>query len=293
MKKLLARIRNKKLKGNISLLVILILLASSVISLLSINQIQRLLTYWNMTFNYFRAFYLAKAWMELWLTEVYNSWDGFTHSISGDNRIIQDNLVWIYTWFDPYFKMSITWEFLYLTDDIRESNECKEENKIKLATWAWIMLSLFSDDNGKEGLHTILSDNVGNKKLQNIGDLSLEWSVTELTFAFFTYKYYPEIKDYVMEDIIVRTWNNLKAFLSTEEVSSLITNDNNVKEYLTIKNSWDQPVEFCVTMDNKPIPYSNFLVTVFWHYGDMEVWIQSIIKKWVPDWTLNVLDNVP
>ncbi len=293
MKKLLARIRNKKLKGNISLLVILILLASSVISLLSINQIQRLLTYWNMTFNYFRAFYLAKAWMELWLTEVYNSWDGFTHSISGDNGIIQDNLVWIYTWFDPYFKMSITWEFLYLTDDIRESNECKEENKIKLATWAWIMLSLFSDDNGKEGLHTILSDNVGNKKLQNIGDLSLEWNVTELTFAFFTYKYYsdPEIKDYVMEDIIVRTWNNLKTFLSTEEVSSLITNDNNVKEYLTIKNSWDQPVEFCVTMDNKPIPYSNFLVTVFWHYGDMEVWIQSIIKKWVPDWTLNVLDK--
>ena len=89
MKRLISKIKYKRLKGNISLLVILILLASSVISLLSINQIQRLLTYWNMTFNYFRAFYLAKAWTELWLTEVYNSGDGFNHSISGDNLIIQ------------------------------------------------------------------------------------------------------------------------------------------------------------------------------------------------------------
>jgi len=61
MKNFIAKIRNRRLKGNVSLLVIFILLASSVIALLSINQIQRLLTYGNMTFNYFRAFYLAKA----------------------------------------------------------------------------------------------------------------------------------------------------------------------------------------------------------------------------------------
>jgi ABC-type microcin C transport system permease subunit YejE len=72
MKIRMSKIRNKRLKGNISLLVILILLASSVIALLSINQIQRLISYGNMTFNYFRAFYLAKAGTELGLTEVYN-----------------------------------------------------------------------------------------------------------------------------------------------------------------------------------------------------------------------------
>ena len=41
------------------------------------------------------------------------------------------------------------------------------------------------------------------------------------------------------------------------------------------------------------IPYSNFLITVFWYYGDMEVGLQSVVKKWVPDWTLNVLDENP
>ena len=147
MKKFISKIRNKRLKGNVSLLIIFILLASSVIALLSINQIQRLLTYWNMTFNYFRAFYLAKAGTELWLTEVYNSWDGFNDEILGGSSIVQDNLVWIYSGFNPYFTMNISWNFQYLTDDVRYTNNCDDDNnKITLGTWEWIMLSLFRDN---------------------------------------------------------------------------------------------------------------------------------------------------
>lgn len=291
MKKLLAKLRNKRLKGNISLLVILILLASSVISLLSINQIQRLLTYGNMTFNYFRAFYIAKAGTELWLTEVYNSGDGFTHSLSGDNPIIQNNLVWIYTGFNPYFSMNITWRFNVLTDDIRESDKCSEGNKIKLATWAGIMLSLFSDDT--EGLNNILSDGKHLTILSNYNSLSLWSSDSELTFALFAYG---KDKDNIesMTDIVVHTWNSLSSFFDEDDVKKFINNNTNVeKKYLTIKNSWTEDVEFCITKDGGgDVPYSNFLITVFWHYGDMEVGLQSVVKKWVPDWTLNVLDQV-
>lgn len=289
MKKLISKIKNKRLKGNVSLLVILILLASSVISLLSINQIQRLLTYGNMTFNYFRAFYLAKAWTELWLTEVYNSGDGFTHSISGDNIIIQNNLVWMYTGFDPYFKMTITWSFATLTNDIRNP-ECSW-NKIELTPWAGIMLSLFFDNNST--LPNILSDNVGYKRFDYVDNLSLNWTIdSELTFAFFTYKYDSVVKDYVMDDIVVETWNSLTSFFNNHLVSSLVTSEN--RRYLTIKNSWNKSVEFCITTNSdKVIPYSDSIITVFWHYGDMEVGLQSIVKKWVPDWTLNVIGQQP
>lgn len=290
MKKLISKIKNKRLKGNVSLLVILILLASSVISLLSINQIQRLLTYGNMTFNYFRAFYLAKAWTELWLTEVYNSGDGFTHSISGDNIIIQNNLVWMYTGFDPYFKMTITWSFATLTNDIRNP-ECNW-NKIELTPWAGIMLSLFFDNNST--LPNILSDNVGYKRFDYVNNLSLNWTIdSELTFAFFTYKYDSEVKDYVMDDIVVETWNSLTSFLINNPlVPNLVASEN--RRYLTIKNSWNKSVEFCITTNSdKVIPYSDSIITVFWHYGDMEVGLQSIVKKWVPDWTLNVIGQQP
>ena len=279
MKKLLAKIRNKKLKGNVSLLVIFVLLASSVISLLSINQIQRLLTYGNMTFNYFRAFYMAKAWTELWLTEVYNSGDGFNHEVLSGSAIVTWNLLSGYEWFEPYFNMTITWSFATLTNDIRNS-ECNNENKIRLTSWAWIMLSLFSDDN--KNLNTILSDNIGNKKLWNFHNLSIDTTSSELTFAFFTYN-----NSGYMTNIVVSTWTNLENFIKNKTIS------DGDKWYLTIKNpgTWDEVAEFCITMGGDLIPYSDSLITVFWHYGDMEVWLQSIVKKWVPDWTLNVLDQ--
>jgi len=292
MKKFVSKIRNKRLKGNVSLLIIFILLASSVIALLSINQIQRLLTYWNMTFNYFRAFYLAKAGTELWLTEVYNSWDGFNDEILSGSSIVQDNLVWIYSGFNPHFNMTITWDFKYLTDDIRDSDSCSGYNKIKLAPWAGIMLSLFSDDT--KGLDKILSDDANDKnltKLSDINKLSLYWysSTSELTFAFFTYNKNSYWEEY-MEDIVVEKWWTLSSFLSKSNVQSLI--GSTLKEYLTIKNSWNQPVEFCVKMDGKYIPYSDSLITVRGNYADMEVGLQSVVKKWVPDWTLNVLDEI-
>ena len=290
MKKLLAKIRNKRLKGNISLLVILILLASSVISLLSINQIQRLMTYGNMTFNYFRAFYIAKAWTELWLTEVYNRGDGFNHEVLSGSSIVQNNLVWIYTGFNPFFDMTITWSFTVLTDDIRDTN-CSW-NKIKLATGAGIMLSLFSDNSNN--ITQILSNYTWVTQLQNtyINDLNIEniwweWGpVHYFTFWLFDYN-----DSWEMDNIVVTTGTNTSFhnFLSNN-----IGNMNWTRRYLTIKNpwTWNEVVEFCITMHGLPIPYSNSIITVFWHYGDMEVWIQSVVKKWVPDWTLNVLDNV-
>ncbi len=293
MEKLLAKIRNKKLKGNISLLVILILLASSVISLLSINQIQRLITYGNMTFNYFRAFYIAKAGTELWLTEVYNRWDGFNQTINTGDSIVQDNLVWIYTGFEPSFRMDIVWSFNLLTNDITKTDDCNE-NEIELAPNAWIMLSLFSDP--VEWIPNILSDNDSFTSLPQNTIRQLEFENSEsisnnLTFAFFNYKRDDELKDYYMDNIVVKKdQSSLKAFLIDPEVLSLINNsDSETKKYLTIKNGWNNAVKFCISMGNNEIPYSNSLITVFWHYGDMEVWIQSIVKKGVPDWTLNVL----
>ena len=285
MKKILAEIRNKRLKGNISLLVILILLASSVISLLSINQIQRLLTYGNMTFSYFRAFYLAKAWTELWLTEVYNRWDGFNHRVKSWSIIVTWILLPGYEGFEPYFDMTITWSFYTLTNDIRNSN-CSW-NKIRLISGAGIMLSLFSDESTSitqilsdyTWVSQLLDDDIKKLKIENV-----EWEWTPV--SYFTFWLFDYNGSWEMDNIVVTTGTNLSQFLSNN-----IENMNWQRKYLTIKNpwTWNEIAEFCITMDDKLIPYSDSIITVFWHYWDMEVWLQSIVKKWVPDWTLNVI----
>ena len=299
IKNLTKKVKNKKLKGNISLLVILVLLATSVITLLSINQITRLISYWNQTFNYFRAYYLAKAWTELWLAEVYNREDGFNHEVLSWSDIVSWNLVWNFAGFNPYFNMTISWSFETLTNDVRNS-ECKW-NKINLSTGAWIMLSLFYDKT--TWIHNILSEwtdeeNIVKFDNEKINKLILEESSwpDKLTFALFTYKKDNDIGDYLMDDIVVETDKSasyLTDFLKGENVSPLI-NNNTKKKYLTIKNSgtWDEVIDFCISINDNSktqIPYSNSLITTIWHYGDTEVGIQSIVKKWIPDWALNVI----
>ena len=286
MKNFIAKIRNRRLKGNVSLLVIFILLASSVIALLSINQIQRLLTYGNMTFNYFRAFYLAKAWTELGLTEVYYREAWFEQTINSWDAIVTENF-WIYTGFNTHFTMNISWNFQYLTDDVRYTNECDEENMITLGTGEWIMLSLFVDETS--WLNKILSssendDNIQPLTPEKINKIDFCKNVWNFKFWIFAYEWWDMI------DIIVKDWNDLNTFWNIPEVSKFL-NDYKGKrrKYLTIKNSWNEPVSFCISwMWN--IPYSDSLITVRGNYGDMEVWLQSVVKKEVPSWSLNVLE---
>lgn len=289
MKRFIWKIRNKRLKGNVSLLVILILLASSIISLLSINQIQRLISYWNMTFNYFRSFYIAKAWTELGLTEVYHREAWFDHIIDSWDAIVLENLVWIYTWFNPYFKMTISWEFKYLTDDVRFTNGCSGYNKITLGTWEWIMLSLFKDKMGDDNnIINILNDvsEIETVDLDNIKleDIYWSWSDMDERLTFWLFDYY----DSGMDNIFVETTgsDNLSRFFRKYE-------DKLYQEhkYLTIKNPWTSSgiVSFCISNENKFIPYSDYLVTVQANYWDMEVWLQSVVKNWVPSWALDVL----
>ena len=272
------KVKNKNLKANISLLVILVLLASSVIALLSINQIQRLITYGNMTFNYFRAYYLAKAWTELGLTEVYNRENGFDHTILSWDSIIEKNLVGNYTWFSPYFEMEIKSNFKNITNNIRYTDECKDEDKVVLWTWEWVVLALFKDQtswidkimwNGSD-ITAINNDNINSLTF----DVDSPWSFTFWLFAF--------DKNENMTDVVVKEWSSLSKFLRENSVEW----DH---KYLTIKNSWNEDAKFCITMNRKEIPYSNSLITVKANYWDMEVGLQSIVKKSVPSWSLDVL----
>lgn len=304
MKKFISKIRNKRLKGNVSLLVILILLASSVIALLSISQIQHLITYWNMTFNYFRAFYLAKAGTEFWLTEVYNRENWFEDKILNEEKndgsidfdpIIAKNFLWSdneYEWAKPYFNMEIKSNFNIIGNDVRY--DCNKDNKITLDPkseenpWGWLVLSLFKDNTS--GLKNILNpDYVGgisplsDSTVKSIKfDKNPSW---DLMFWLFNYD---------MTNIHVVKWKKDNPNDEWKDYSNDINKFLNdyiwsiewVRKYLTIKNRWSTPVSFCI---GNNIPYSDYLVTVRGNYADMEVWLKSIVKKEIPSWSLDVL----
>lgn len=284
--KITRKLKNQKCNGNISLLVILVLLASSVIALLSINQIQRLISYWNSTFNYFRSYYLWKAWVEFALAEIYNRWNWFEDSVSKDDPIITENLVWEYENFEPYFEMNITWNFKRLTDDVRYTNECKEYNAITLLTWEWIVLPLFKDVT--KGRKNIFNDEEWKtNNVLKLLELEYIWgkpSGDDIILWFFSYK-----KDGDL-DLNAKTGNDLKDFMD-HQLTQKLPSDN--KYYISIKNaSSTDTIRFCIKSTNDAeIPYSDSLVTVRSHYWDTEIWLQSVVKRRTPWWALNVLGD--
>lgn len=276
---------HKKIHGNISILVILILLSSSVISLLAINQIQHLMTYWWMTFNYFRSYYLSKAWVELALSEVYSHWDGFDDKISTDDFVenfttsyhweLDENnsISSSFDWFKPRFETTINWNFKYLVNDIRKDNY--DWNEIILWPWAWMIIPLFSDIS-EERIPTTLKF----KRFSSFEDLSINSNdnINDLMLWFFSFN-----EDWDMENVhVIKKWtNDLHTFLKNIKLWYF--------SYLTIKNSWKDEVKLYIDADWNLIPSSNFLITSRWYYGDMEVWLQSVVNKQIPSWSMNVL----
>lgn len=284
-KRITKKIKEKKLNGNISLLVILVLLASSVIALLSINQIQHLMTYGNMTFNYFRSYYLAKAWTELWLTEVYNRDSWFENHVQSGDAIVTENLVWIYTGFNPYFTMNIQSSFKVLTDDVRFG--CEEWNRIELWAWDGIVIPLFKDaTRWTNNILTSINWNLvglSTSAIQNIKFKHISPDNTDFIFWYFVFDEYQN-----MSSINVKTWTNLHTF-----IGSLGSNLGGNQKYLTIKNSSDRAVEICVWWEmDQVLPYSDAIVTVQANYADMEVWLQSVVKRQTPSWSMNVLWDI-
>ena len=110
-----------------------------------------------------------------------------------------------------------------------------------------------------------------------------------LTFWLFSYKKDEEWQEYMYNVVVINNQTSLLKFFSDENVQTIINDNSTTKKYLTIKNSWNEEVKFCISMGWADIPSSDSLITVRGNYGDMEVWIQSVVKKWVPDWALNVL----
>lgn len=238
-----------------------------------------------MTFNYFRAFYLAKAGTELWLTEVYNRDSGFESRVQSWDAIVSWNLVWNYAWFNPYFTMDIQSNFEELAEDIRFG--CEDWNRIILLSWDWVVIPLFKDNT--TWIKNILSgggyfSNLSSTQISNL-NLKLTEDRPVLTFWFFKFDNDWNLNDRCFQ---VKTWSSLTGFISGVKSDCFWD-----RMYLTIKNSSNSTVEFCVEWGkNQKIPYSDAIVTVRGNYGDMEVGLQSVVKRVSPWWSLNVLGQI-
>ncbi len=82
-----------KKKWNISILVIFVLLASSLLGILSMNFVQQMMKQSAVVNSYYKTYYLSKAWIELGLSQIKYRGVGFDFIIHTGDDIALDNFL--------------------------------------------------------------------------------------------------------------------------------------------------------------------------------------------------------
>ena len=145
--------RHERPRGNITILALFILLASSLIWVLIWLVMKNFIKYSKEISDYEKVNYLAKAGTELWLAIVGSRGVGFSYSISsGDSALMhnfscenpqksRDECLW-----KPAFSLEISglaktkWELPWIAED------CKiPENSTEVWPWFSVIVPLFSD----------------------------------------------------------------------------------------------------------------------------------------------------
>jgi len=80
-------------RGNISILVIFVLLASSLLGILSMNFVQQMMKESAVVHTYYKAYYISKAWIELGLTQIKHRGIWFDYTVTTGDHIVLDNFL--------------------------------------------------------------------------------------------------------------------------------------------------------------------------------------------------------
>lgn len=80
-------------RWNISILVIFVLLASSLLGILSMNFVQQMMKQSAVVNSYYKAYYLSKAWIELGLVQINHRGIGFEYAVNTGDAIVRDNFL--------------------------------------------------------------------------------------------------------------------------------------------------------------------------------------------------------
>lgn len=82
---------NSKKEGNISILVIFVLLASGVIGILTMHFVRQIIQYNGSILSYYKSYYLARGGLELSLAQVTHRGIGFEYEVGTGDTILTEN----------------------------------------------------------------------------------------------------------------------------------------------------------------------------------------------------------
>ncbi len=287
-------------KWNISILVLFILIASSLIWILSTNYIRELMEYNNIIHGYYKSYYLSKAWLEISLTQIQNNWVWFENTINTWDDIVQSNFLCkncnLYT--------SISWNSNSFSLNTRTDTWCN--NPISLNTWQSFILPLFRQINLGTNYDKLINSPTYKNMADKLPNIKLKTPSPnkEITIWIIIMSWSDILQDW----IFIKTWstnnpNIINDFKNSFEVYwsnipiwlSNLSNEYKkhsslLKSFIILWNTkeFQTSINFCVDIQptlwiNEYLPTSTFYIKGIWKYWTKTISLESFLKQPIPD----------
>lgn len=272
---------HKKKGGNITILVIFVLMASGIIGILTMHFVRQIMYYNGVINAYYKSYYLARAGLEISLTQITERGVWFDYSIQKGDAIIKDN-------FSCHDNCSVSTEIFgksaYINQNAWTETGCNEKNMFVLKRWESLMLPLFID-NFKETNNVASSLSGLNYKKQFPNDLRFDylnqWSQAKNYSLWLIAEWVPVLsRQYNDTDYN----NNFTEFLWQDYIDA---ERRSLLNYFLISNSADEnddkDLRFCLHVKNSstrnvelPLPYSH--IKSIWTYQNKSIWLEALYK---------------
>ncbi len=289
-------------KGNISILVMFVLLASSLLGVLALSYIQQMMKSSSGITSYYKSYYLAKAGVELSLVEIKNRGIWFQTNLDGGSDFVIQNFL-------CGSHCKLTADIVGNSDWLSQSLESGCVHPFVLAQKESLVIPLFKDDFAwtlaeiftKPIHYTNLAEVFKNDQLT----FQSSWFAGNVIYGVLI----TSGEDLASDGIFFKAWSltDLPAFrqqfedyLATLQDSTLSRNyassyliDQWMKIYLLISNTDVSAQSFCVRVNNDPneasvyLPTSKFFITSQWSFAQQSTDLNAVYAQPIPGFLLN------
>jgi len=280
----------KSKSGNISVMVILVLMACGLIGLLALSFVRQIANYnWTVLW-YYKSYYISRAGLELSLAQVSDRWVGFQYRVQSGDNIVSQN-------FDCYPYCSLTTRILGQSSGLNKKfwlwETCNSGNFFVLGSGKSIVIPLFKDiyafDNksnvfGKTNYQSIFSNSNPQIIYKKMESSDLEES-NFLSLWFFTDWFMPVSRKYSWSDI---GFDLIQNFLSEDDFPTSIQNEMDSRKqknsYLIISNPTidNSYLTFCIWIQgwvwsslNYSLATDTAYINSLWSFGNRSLWLEA------------------
>ena len=245
-------------RGNIILLALFVLFASSLIGLLISMMMRGFLRYSEDIVSYQKASYLAKAGAEVWFLLTNTTKANFDYTLEkGDKENILNNFTCKRekekNWICPDFNLNL--QITWLWDSL---NNCSNDKLItsndKLITLSWgqsiIIPAFYAIEVG------LWWNQMGQVKISTI---AIEWDSNSLKKTIATYDQ--------NNTLTLKEWEGEKT--------------SNTNSYFILSNTWQAAVQICPSWEN--IPQENIKILSTATFRDKTIWKEYLSTQKLPD----------